>query len=246
MRASGPLVASSGAPPPPAKEDPRWRDSFLITLTFATGVADVASYLGLGQIFTANMTGNTVFLAIAIGQRDLVIGLRSAVALLAFGVGALVAGRYLEPLQDRSPWPRGITKVLWAQLAFVTAFSFLWIACRGVPTGPGTYLLISLSATGMGMQSSAGRKLAVPGVTTNVLTMAFTGLMAELAALGISGPNERRWTAVILALASGAALGGWLFVVDRPLLPLPLIGAVAGVCAVATVHGRRPTGTASA
>ena len=34
----------------------------LLTLTFTTGLIDAASYLGLGRVFTANMTGNVVLL----------------------------------------------------------------------------------------------------------------------------------------------------------------------------------------
>ena len=37
----------------------------LLGLTAVTGVVDAASYLGLGHVFTANMTGNVVFLAFA-------------------------------------------------------------------------------------------------------------------------------------------------------------------------------------
>ena len=38
----------------------------LLFLTAATGLIDGASYLALGHVFTANMTGNVVFLAFAI------------------------------------------------------------------------------------------------------------------------------------------------------------------------------------
>ena len=37
----------------------------LFTLTMVTGIVDAASFLGLGHIFTANMTGNVVFLGFA-------------------------------------------------------------------------------------------------------------------------------------------------------------------------------------
>jgi hypothetical protein len=35
----------------------------LLVLTAATGLIDAVSYLALGHVFTANMTGNVVFLA---------------------------------------------------------------------------------------------------------------------------------------------------------------------------------------
>jgi hypothetical protein len=35
--------------------------AMLLTLTVVTGVVDAASYLSLGHVFVANMTGNVVF-----------------------------------------------------------------------------------------------------------------------------------------------------------------------------------------
>jgi uncharacterized membrane protein YoaK (UPF0700 family) len=216
-----------------AHDRARLRDALLISLTFATGVVDAVSYLGLGQIFTANMTGNTVFLAIALGHGNVLTAGRSVVAIAGFAAGALVAGRRLEPIKTDDPWPLAVTQVLYFEAVFVAAFVLLWAVTGGRPNGSETYGLIVLSSFGMGMQSAAGRKLAVPGVSTNVLTMAMTGLMAELAAVGISGPHLRRWTAAILAMGSGAALGAVLLVVDRPVAALPTLAVLAAVCAVA-------------
>ena len=41
----------------------------LFGLTFVTGVIDAVSFLGLGHVFTANMTGNVVLLGFAIGGK---------------------------------------------------------------------------------------------------------------------------------------------------------------------------------
>lgn len=38
----------------------------LLVLTFTTGLVDATSYLGLGHVFAANMTGNIVFLGFGI------------------------------------------------------------------------------------------------------------------------------------------------------------------------------------
>jgi uncharacterized membrane protein YoaK (UPF0700 family) len=216
----------------------RLRDALLISLTFATGIVDVASYLGLGQIFTANMTGNTVFLAIALGQGNGVTAIRSVVALAGFAVGAFAAGRKLEPSKDRDPWPIAVTQILYVEVVFMVVFAGVWWTVGGRSTGTSTYFLIAISSIGMGMQSAVGRRLAVPGVSTNVLTMAMTGLMAELAAVGISGPNWRRWSAAILAMGLGAASGAVLFEQARPLLAIPMVGVLVGVCVVATLASR--------
>jgi uncharacterized membrane protein YoaK (UPF0700 family) len=47
----------------PSRADPLpW---VLVVLTVTTGLVDAVSVLGLGQVFTANMTGNVVFLGFA-------------------------------------------------------------------------------------------------------------------------------------------------------------------------------------
>ena len=45
---------------PPTRHDPL--PLILVVLTVTTGLVDAVSVLGLGRIFTANMTGNVVFL----------------------------------------------------------------------------------------------------------------------------------------------------------------------------------------
>ena len=74
----------------------------LFGLTFVTGVIDAVSFLGLGHVFTANMTGNVVFLGFAMGgTADLSVG-RSLAALGAFASGSVVGGR-LTNERHRAP-----------------------------------------------------------------------------------------------------------------------------------------------
>ena len=46
-----------------AEPKPRDLAALLLTLTVVTGIVDAGSFLGLGRVFVANMTGNVVFLA---------------------------------------------------------------------------------------------------------------------------------------------------------------------------------------
>src|SRR6266446_7050602 len=65
----------------------------LIGLTVVSGLVDAVSYLGLGHVFVANMTGNVVFLGFAVaGAPDFSIP-ASLTAIAAFLVGALAGGR---------------------------------------------------------------------------------------------------------------------------------------------------------
>src|SRR5512132_4301579 len=64
----------------------------LSLLTLVTGLVDAACYLGLGRVFTANMTGNVVLLAFgAAGAQGLPV-LAPTVSLVVFLVGATGGG----------------------------------------------------------------------------------------------------------------------------------------------------------
>src|SRR5580658_5563999 len=129
-------LAESGETPPtrvPANHAEQTRDALLIGLTFVAGVVDAISYLGLGRIFTANMTGNVVFLALAVGEGSLVTALYSVGALIGFCVGAVLAGRILLRPRPPGAWPRRVSIVLWLELAFLAAFAAVWAVAGGRP-----------------------------------------------------------------------------------------------------------------
>jgi len=44
------------------------RDTMILILAWAAGSLDAIGYLGLGHVFTANMTGNAVLFGLALGQ----------------------------------------------------------------------------------------------------------------------------------------------------------------------------------
>ncbi len=209
-------------------------------------MVDAVSYLGLGQIFTANMTGNVVFLALAVGERSLLTALRSAVALLGFCGGAILAGRLL--LRPRPPgvWPRRATWVLGLESACMIAFAAAWVATGGAPGAGGLiYAIVGLSALGMGMQNAVARHLAVPGLTTTVITVALTGFMVDLPALGVAGPAQRRAGLGVLALFLGAGIGATLMVYARAVAPLVTVLSVATVATIAYLAFDKPAATIS-
>jgi uncharacterized membrane protein YoaK (UPF0700 family) len=82
----------------------------LLAMTVVTGIVDAVSFLALGRVFTANMTGNVVLLGFAFAGAPGVSISRSAVALLAFLLGAVLGGRLAF---DESSWRR------WADKAFM-------------------------------------------------------------------------------------------------------------------------------
>jgi Protein of unknown function (DUF1275) len=66
----------------------------LLVLTAVTGVVDAVSYLKLGHVFVANMTGNVVFVGFALAGAHGLSTSASLFALGAFLLGALAGGRF--------------------------------------------------------------------------------------------------------------------------------------------------------
>src|SRR5260221_11086320 len=75
----------------------------LVALTLVTGLIDAFSYLVLGHVFVANMTGNVVFLAFASAGAPGFSIPASLVALLSFILGSLLGGLMGSRLEK----PRG-------------------------------------------------------------------------------------------------------------------------------------------
>src|SRR6202020_1250330 len=65
----------------------------LLGMTAVTGIVDAVSFLALGRVFTANMTGNVILLGIALGRTPGLSTERSFLALAFFLIGAVLGGR---------------------------------------------------------------------------------------------------------------------------------------------------------
>ena len=91
----------------------------LLVLTFTTGLVDAVSYLGLGHVFTANMTGNIVFLGFGIAGGSGLPVLAPIVSLVAFLVGAGAGGLLAARLADRRPGL--LVRALWLEVALIGA-----------------------------------------------------------------------------------------------------------------------------
>jgi uncharacterized membrane protein YoaK (UPF0700 family) len=151
------------------------RGTIVLGLTLVAGCTDAISYLGLGRVFTANMTGNTVLLGLAVAQRDAGAAARSASALGGFVLGAVVVGLSRE--QRRLSVSGGLV----AELGLLAALLAWWSATGSTPRGATQDGLIALAGTAMGVQSAAVARLAVPGVATTYITGTWTGISAGVA-----------------------------------------------------------------
>jgi uncharacterized membrane protein YoaK (UPF0700 family) len=105
------------------------------------------------------------------------------------------------------------------------------VSATPIPDGV-RYSLIVVLAAAMGIQNASARKLAVPDLTTTVLTLTITGVAADSALAGGLGSRAGRRLIAVAVMLAGAVIGA-AFVLHR-LVPVPLIIALA-VTAVAAV-----------
>jgi uncharacterized membrane protein YoaK (UPF0700 family) len=200
----------------------------LIGLTFATGLVDAVSYLGLGHVFAANMTGNVVLLGFALAGAGGFTAGPSLVAIGAFMAGAAFGGRIAAAHERRRERWLGIA--LGTECAFIALAA---VASVGLHAGAGSgrrFLVIGLLAGGMGVRNATVRRLAVPDLTTTVLTMTVTGLAAD-SRLGFQQRQRAaRRVAAVLAMLGGALAGG-LMIRDGLLLPLAMTVVLLAVLA---------------
>ena len=156
------------------------RDLMLLALTWAAGNIDAIGYLGLGRVFTANMTGNTVLLGLHLGQEQGAAALRAFVALVSFGVGLVMGALIVERIRGTGPWPPAVTWALALEAAMLAAFAagmYLTASLREVIEAQA---LIAVSAIAMGIQSAAVRRLNVPGIATTYVTGTLTTAVTSL------------------------------------------------------------------
>jgi uncharacterized membrane protein YoaK (UPF0700 family) len=93
------------------------------------------------------------------------------------------------------------------------------------------YALIALLASAMGLQNATARCLAVPDMTTTVLTLTLTGLAADSALAGGRNPNPGRRLAATFTMFVGAAIGAYL------VLATSVVAALASVLALLVLTG---------
>ena len=169
---------------------------------------DAVSFLSLGRVFTANMTGNIVLLAFATAHVSGLSIARSLTALLAFLVGAILGGRIMARANPDS-------QIRFAAQAFLLEVAFLFVASLCAIRYRGDLLedsfqpfaLIALTALAMGTRNAAVRKLAIPDLTTTVLTLTITGIGADSSLANGNNPRLARRIQSVVAMFLGAALG---------------------------------------
>jgi uncharacterized membrane protein YoaK (UPF0700 family) len=245
----------------------------LLALTLVTGLVDAVSILALGRVFVANMTGNVVFAGFAIAGAPGFSLSASAFSLAGFLLGAALGGRLTSRVgHDRARHVRATTG---AELGLVVG-ALAIAAISGDPAashgtlhltaghaGPGsapvayfgtavTDALALVLAIAMGIQNSAARKLAVPDLTTTVLTMTLTGIGADSRSGQRGNLTLARRLLAVAVMLGGGILGAWLVLQVSATAALAvaagvlLVATACAVLAARTPAPWRPAGPAPA
>jgi uncharacterized membrane protein YoaK (UPF0700 family) len=181
----------------------------LLTLTVVTGLIDAVSYLRLGRVFVANMTGNVVFLGFSVQPQSGLSAVASLVAIGGFVFGSFCGGRFAAAQSHRTA--RWLGTALGAEAAVVAIVATLTSTGALPAHTHGSWATIAALAAGLGLQNSTVRHLGVADLTTTVLTLSLTGLAADG---HWRGRPARRRAASLLAMLGGAAAGAGLLQVS--------------------------------
>ena len=220
----------------PARDDPHGPlPGLLVMLTVVTGLVDAFSYLDLRHVFVANMTGNVVFLAFDLGGAPGFVWWASVLAIVTFLIGAFTGGRISRAYGQHRGRHLCIAAAVQAIL-LLAAFS-ISLAVNSPYTDRSLAVLVVLLGLGMGLQNATARSLAVPDLTTTVLTLTLTGITSDSAAKGgPAGKLGRRFVS-IASMFVGAIVGAVLIETNHHAWPL----LIATVILAAVIAGSSRT-----
>jgi uncharacterized membrane protein YoaK (UPF0700 family) len=213
------------------------RNLLLDGLTLSSGAVDAISFLGMGKVFTAFMTGNIAFAGMRVAGSTVAprIGLLLA-SMGGYAVGVYVATRIVRRSQPTTlVWPRATTVALGVSLLPHFGFALIWFATGGRPDDTVMPVLLGAWAMAMGMQSGAVRRLNVGGVFTTAATATFIFLVGDWANRNsLTSDEHRRLRGVLVSLFVGATVGGWLLIhapAYAPVFPFVVTALVVATAA---------------
>jgi uncharacterized membrane protein YoaK (UPF0700 family) len=179
------------------------------------------------------MTGNVVFVGLAVSRVPGFSPTLTATSLVGFVAGAFLGGAVIRRRQfTRAAVLRTTCS---AQAILVATAALVCASHPHHPTRSAEIAAIAVLAVAMGIQNAATRHLAVTGLVTNVLTSTLTSIAAEHRHL--SDLDAVRQVASVLSLLLGALLGAELVVhfnIELSLvIVVGLLVVVAGSCGIA-------------
>jgi uncharacterized membrane protein YoaK (UPF0700 family) len=201
----------------------------LAGLTVVSGFVDAVSFLGLGHVFTANMTGNVVLIGFAAaGAPGFSVG-ASLCALACFLAGAVAGGRTVRRAGSQRSL---LLTAMVLEAGGVTAAAVITALVAAVGAGWPRYLVIGLLAASMGVRNAAVRHIGVPDMPTAVLTTTLTGLASQSRLAGGVNPHAQLGATTVLSMFAGALVGAVLLLHAGAAWSLGAAAAIVTVTAV--------------
>ncbi|MDN5916695.1 MAG: DUF1275 domain-containing protein [Pseudonocardia sp.] len=211
----------------------------LVVLTVVTGVVDAVSFVALGQVFVAVMTGNIVFIALGLTGTPGATLLEPLLALTAFLAGAFAAGRLINSRSEHSG--RVLFAAVGVELASVLGAVLIAALGLHLDNRVARLAIVVLLAFGFAVQTACVRHLGVRDFTTTLLTLSLTGIAADSRPAGGPGARLARRSISILALLGGALVGAALVTRTGLLWPLVLVATLLTAVLAATARSLRAT-----
>ena len=216
--------------------DLRVRDLLLNALAVSSGAVDAISFLALGKVFSAFMTGNIAFLGLRVAGASAPGGVAIVVSMAAFAVGVYLSTRIVKPSEGTGMWPQRVTVALGVSLIAHAVFLAVWFASNGQPSIEVAHVLLGSWGLAMGMQSAAVRTLHVEGVFTTAATATIILLVGDMTNWPATVAERRRLASVLVSLFVGATAGGLLLVhahIYAPVLPFAITVMTVATAAIA-------------
>jgi uncharacterized membrane protein YoaK (UPF0700 family) len=214
----------------------RIRDMLLNALAVSSGAVDAISFLALGKVFSAFMTGNIAFLGLRVAGAPGPGWVSILTSMAAFAVGVYFSTLIVKPSKDCGRWSQRVTRALGLSLIAHAAFLAVWFASHGQPEIDVAHLLLGIWGIAMGMQSATVRTLRVEGVFTTAATATIIFLVEYSTNWSATTEERRRLAGVLVSLFVGASAGGLLLVrahIYAPVLPFVITLAVVATAAFA-------------
>jgi uncharacterized membrane protein YoaK (UPF0700 family) len=214
----------------------------LLALTFVTGLIDATSFLALGGVFSAMMTGNVVFLGLGLsGSADASV-LGPLLAIVAYVTSSALAALLARRLAGPAFGTRAANAF---EIGLLAAACCIAAATTLDANGLSGYATLLLLAAAMGWRTTNVRALGSVNVPTAVLNLTMLAGPGTPRA-GLVGLADLRPRALALAcFLGGAVAGGLMLRIDAwvPLAVAVLISLLVGIalsreCAVSIPSGR--------
>jgi len=200
----------------------------LLALTFVTGLIDATSFLALGGVFSAMMTGNVVFLGLGLSGSAGSSVLGPLLAIVAFVTASALAALLARRLSGPAFGTRTANAV---EIGLLAAACCIAAATTLDATGLSGYATLALLAAAMGWRTTNVRALGSVNVPTAVLNLTMLGGPGTPGP-GLAGLADLRPRALALAcFLGGAVAGGLLLRIDVwvPLAVAVLISVLVGI-----------------